>query len=68
MSTVNPSIGSSRGVELVVAHIAPRSAADFGRHGRCDAFRGHRVLNWVGLFAEWRSIYADVLADDDGPV
>lgn len=28
---------------------------------------GHRQLNWASLFAEWRTTYADVLADDDGP-
>lgn len=26
--------------------------------------RGHRVLNWASLLAEWRATYASVLADD----
>ena len=30
-------------------------------------WQGHRQLNWASLLAEWRTTYADVLADDDGP-
>lgn len=27
---------------------------------------GHKLLNWASLLAEWRTTYADVLADGDG--
>ena len=33
-------------------------------HRLGHTLQGHRVLNWAGLFAEWQTTYADVLADD----
>lgn len=57
-----------RGSEAVVGILGPefRQALDdvetLHRLGR--TLQGHRVLNWASLFAEWRTTYADVLADD----
>jgi asparagine synthetase B (glutamine-hydrolysing) len=60
-----------RSSETVVGLLGPefcRALDDVDTlHRLGHTVQGHRVLNWASLFAEWRSTYADVLADDDGP-
>ncbi|MGH3457420.1 asparagine synthase-related protein [Aeromicrobium sp.] len=58
-----------RGSETAVELLGPefRQALDdvdtLNRLGH--TIQGHRVLNWASQFAEWRTTYADVLADDE---